>query len=180
MIKLADIHDPRIGKSILKILDVCDRDFLPPLSHRMTTSDSHLAMTVAMPDGPKAYFQGLKEQALLVYFDEEEITGFMSFKHSYVQTELKRNIPSNHVTTVCLMPTARNKGICASFYGFMENGLPSNLQAPFISTRTWSLNDAHLHLLEKLGFLLITTLKNDRGDGIDTVYYAKPVARKVV
>jgi len=43
----------------------------------------------------------------------------------------------------------------------------------WIATRTWSLNSAHIHILEKLGFALVKRLVDHRGPGIDTVYYGK-------
>jgi RimJ/RimL family protein N-acetyltransferase len=40
-------------------------------------------------------------------------------------------------------------------------------------TRTWSTNAAHIAILGKFGFSQIARIENDRGEGIDTVYFAK-------
>ncbi len=45
----------------------------------------------------------------------------------------------------------------------------------FVATRTWSTNNSHMHLLDKKGFDLVSRLINDRGNNIDTVYYAKKI-----
>ena len=42
-----------------------------------------------------------------------------------------------------------------------------------IFTRTWSTNAAHIKILDKFNFEIIKCIENDRGDGIDTVYFAK-------
>ena len=40
-----------------------------------------------------------------------------------------------------------------------------------VSTRTWSLNHAQLHELAKRGYRQLALLKDDRGPGVDTVYF---------
>lgn len=42
-----------------------------------------------------------------------------------------------------------------------------------IFTRTWSTNFAHIKILQAFGFETVKVLKNDRGSGIDTVYFKK-------
>ena len=42
-----------------------------------------------------------------------------------------------------------------------------------IFTRTWSTNEAHIKILMKFDFEIMSVLKNDRGEGIDTVYFKK-------
>ena len=37
--------------------------------------------------------------------------------------------------------------------------------------RTWSTNRAQAHLMPELGFEEVLRLPNDRGCGVDTVYY---------
>ena len=43
-----------------------------------------------------------------------------------------------------------------------------------IALRTWSTNAAQLRLMEKLGFTCVLRLPDDRGPGVDTVYYRLP------
>ena len=123
--------------------------------------------------GPRAYFSGLKEQILLVFCLSGKAVGFMSFRFGNKCGELKNHVPANYVTTVCVSSAARGKGVCTKFYNFLLSGLPQHLRSPFTATRTWNSNDSHLKILDKLGFKLITTLKNHRDKGVDTVYYAR-------
>lgn len=44
-----------------------------------------------------------------------------------------------------------------------------------VTTRTWSTNHSHIHVLMKLGFELVKKIDNSRGEGVDTVYYRKIV-----
>ena len=37
--------------------------------------------------------------------------------------------------------------------------------------RTWSTNAAQMHLMGKLGYVERARLVDDRGEGVDTVYY---------
>ena len=45
-----------------------------------------------------------------------------------------------------------------------------------IGVRTWNSNNAHLKILGQTGFELVSTIKNDRGAGIDAVYCKKSLA----
>ena len=47
-----------------------------------------------------------------------------------------------------------------------------------MALRTWSTNKAQLHLMEKMDFHCETRLKNDRGEGIDTLYFVKEITGK--
>ena len=49
--------------------------------------------------------------------------------------------------------------------------VPEDVREPYVTTRTWDSNDRHLDLLSDLGFELLTRIEDDRGEGIDTVYY---------
>ena len=69
-----------------------------------------------------------------------------------------------------LTKEARGKGLTQKMYDFLFNNLYANSN---IFTRTWSTNFAHLKILTKFGFELIKTIPNDRGENIDTVYFAK-------
>lgn len=42
-----------------------------------------------------------------------------------------------------------------------------------LKTRTWSTNDAHIHILQSIGFVMVKNIDNDRGIGINTLYFEK-------
>lgn len=105
-----------------------------------------------------------------MYIEEDKVLGFMSYIPHHVLEirgiEEKREV--NYVSTVIVHPDCRGKKVTEMFY----RELMEISDVP-LATRTWNSNSAHLHILEKLGFELAATLKDDRGKGIDTVYYVK-------
>jgi ribosomal protein S18 acetylase RimI-like enzyme len=70
-------------------------------------------------------------------------------------------------------PKARGKGVTTALY----QKLFTEYEKVNIFTRTWSTNFAHIKILGKYGFEVIKILKDDRGIGIDTVYFKK--AKKI-
>lgn len=58
-------------------------------------------------------------------------------------------------------------------YAEAEKGYRSKISGSRITLRTWSTNGAQEHILDKLGYSLVRRLKDDRGEGIDTVYFVK-------
>ena len=115
-----------------------------------------------------AYFNNLMNQEIIVAIENGELVGFMSFKFNYVCDYIKEEfLPNVYVSTVIVNPKFRGKGITKLFYKFINN----NFQDYHIFTRTWSTNIGHLKILQTLNFEQIVSIKNDRGVGIDTVYY---------
>lgn len=54
-----------------------------------------------------------------------------------------------------------------------QKRISSKISGSRITLRTWSTNGAQEHILDKLGYSLVRRLKDDRGEGIDTVYFVK-------
>lgn len=136
-----------------------DADFVPPLSGRQSTVQNNLnGINVGQHALPTAYFEQLKQQSNLLAVENGKLAAFMSYMPGH---EL-----GYYVSTIIVDKKLRNRGIAKSLYEEMIlcGKLP-------LATRTWSRNYAHLHILEQLGFEKIKTIKNDRAEGIDTVYY---------
>ncbi|OLO42862.1 hypothetical protein BTR23_02355 [Alkalihalophilus pseudofirmus] len=160
-------------EQVWDLLCECDREFIPPLSARNSSYQGVLSGTTATDELPTAYYKEMLGQLFLVAEYQENIIGFMTFKHNYECEELKKVLPNNYITTICVNKDIRNKGITKKFYHFMENKLPEEYRLPYITTRTWNANVAHIRVLEKLGFKVEETLLNHRGEGIDTIYFSK-------
>ena len=47
-----------------------------------------------------------------------------------------------------------------------------------IFTRTWSTNASQMNILPKMQFCELERIPNDRGDGIDTVYFCREPQQK--
>lgn len=77
------------------------------------------------------------------------------------------------MTTLCIDPEWRGQGISESLYILAEKEIRAVYPGAPITLRTWSSNQAQKHILEKMGYHTVKRLKDDRGEGIDTVYYVK-------
>lgn len=163
-----------VKKDVWEILCESDQEFVPPLSARESSYQSELNSSLGEVK-PYSYFEIMKDQCFLVAREKKSraFLGFLSFRKDYYCPELVNFSPSNYITTICVNKNYRGRGITSLFYKYMEKSLPSNCQSLNLTTRTWSSNNSHLHILDKLGFELVVTLKDHRGAGIDTVYYAK-------
>ena len=148
---------------IWDILCATDQEFIPPLSSRESTTQSNL-LAVKSTSTPKTYFEELLKQSFLLA-EEEEVQGFLSYRTNHIIKELS-DLSCTYISTVIVSPKYRGQGITAELYNKLI-ALTDNC----LVTRTWSSNHAHLHILKKLGFVEVLCLKDDRGPGIDTVYY---------
>jgi hypothetical protein len=173
-IEITDVDptEDAIQEAIWKLLVLIDHEFIPPLSTREGTTtmmfNSSKTMTAA---GPRAYFENILEQKIIMAQVGGDWVGFLSFQHNYRLELLGGCNPCNYLTTIGVSPYFRNIGIAKSMYQFILNDLIPELQSPYWATRTWSTNNDHLRLLNKIGFSHAVTFENHRGDGIDTVYY---------
>jgi ribosomal protein S18 acetylase RimI-like enzyme len=177
-------------EEIWEILCLCDHEYVPSLSSRNSTSQINLrdrADSTAIPCNhlttedmdkkPHAYFRELRNQQFILAEVEDRLVGFLSFKTEYICDALADFGHSNYITTVCVKPEHRGRGILKHLYDYMENGLPASVKCRRIATRTWSGNDAQIHTLMERGYELLQTLVNDRGAGIDTLYFGKEVIK---
>jgi ribosomal protein S18 acetylase RimI-like enzyme len=177
-----NVAEKFILDGIWSLLQACNTEFVPPLSTRESSCQRNLANGGTTATEPREYFNMLREQAFLLAVEPTTcgIAGFMSFRHNYECLELAGYQPGNYVTTICVNKDFRNQGITRLFYREITQGLPLRYKLPYVSTRTWSSNDAHIHLLEKLEFSVVARLKDHRGPGIDTIYFAKKVSDELL
>lgn len=169
----------REKESIWEILCECDGEFFPPLSARESSSQKNLLVNGQGKTGakPETYYREMIQQNFILAYEtsdgETEVVGFMTFKKQYICEALAKFGESLYITTVCVRKEYRNRGVMKALYRHMETEIPKICKSSGISTRTWSLNKAQLHELEKRGYERIAVLKDDRGPGVDTVYFGK-------
>ena len=61
------------------------------------------------------------------------------------------------------------RGVAKALYQRMEE-----LARPgIVSLRTWSTNHAQIAVLKRRGYDCVRRIADDRGEGIDTIYFAK-------
>ena len=70
------------------------------------------------------------------------------------------------VTTLVVAPAFRGRGIAQELYREV-----ARVMGP-VSTTSWTGNEAHQHVLAKLGFVHVASIPNDRGLGFDTEFFA--------
>lgn len=155
---------------ILKMLYDADKEFVPPLSSRSSSTQSVLTDTERKTDGVLSYFESLKKQRFLVATDNDKLLGFVSFRENYSNDIIKgKDLPNIYISTLIVKPEGRGKGLTKLMYKELLKIYLDRL----VFTRTWSTNFAHIKILSYFGFETLKTLKNDRGNGIDTIYFKK-------
>jgi len=158
------------------ILCQCDADFYPRLSARNSSYQKDLKSSGVAEEKPTAYFEGMIEQYFILAYEGEEVVGFMTFKQNYECEALQEFGTSLYITTVCVRKEKRGRGIMKEMYRVMEQEAAKCCSCNRISTRTWSLNDAQIHELAKRGYEKLCVLVDDRGPGVDTVYFGMVIS----
>lgn len=167
-----DHLEERQKADIWSLLKAVDREFIPPLSSRNSTSQSQLNPGESEgEEEPWAYYEMMVEQEFVLTIEEDKVVGFLTYipDREVCYPIKNKTVIADYISTIAVSPDYRNRGITRQMYRtFLENS-----HAKVIATRTWSLNHAHIHILESMGFELAETIIDDRGEGIDTVYYQK-------
>lgn len=161
---------------IWEILCQCDEDFYPPLSARNSSSQKQLkeedGSSMEKNGEPTVYFEEMiRQDFILAYADNGKVVGFMTFKKDYICEALEPFGASLYITTICVRNECRGQHTMDALYDHMENEVTSECGCEKVSTRTWSLNTAHLHELRRRGYSEIAVLKDDRGEGVGTIYF---------
>ncbi len=184
------LHDEAITKQVRDLLITYDDAFIPPLSQRESSTQEALgpAAGSGSDHAIDKYLAALSEQHFILALDtdgaEDRVAAFLSFRQHYTCRDLGGDRhPCNYVTTVLVDEPYRGLRLTYDLYSELfafivdEGGILEP-----VATRTWDSKDAskangaHIHILEQLGFSLVKRLRDDRGDGIDTVYYRKDLS----
>ncbi|MCU6763685.1 Uncharacterised protein [uncultured Roseburia sp.] len=167
-------------EQVWEILCQCDDEFYPPLSARNSSAQKQLKAapgeTMIKSGQPTVYFEEMiKQQFLLAYDDTGCVIGFMTFKTDYICEALEDFGTSLYITTICVRKHCRGQSVMGKLYDYMEAEGTKICNCPRVSTRTWSLNGAHMNGLARRGYEKLVVLKDDRGPGVDTIYYGHVV-----
>ncbi len=153
---------------ILSMLIEGDKEFVPPLSVRSSTTQSYLTGGKNMSGGVTDYFNELKKQRILVATENNKLLGFVSFRENFMNDKItEKELPNIYISTLLVAPDGRGKGLTTAMYSFLF----SEYKNVNIFTRTRSTNMAHINILSRFNFETMCVRKNDRGEGIDTVYF---------
>lgn len=154
---------------VWEILSANDAEFLPPLSARYDTTQESLSGGKISAAGPKKYFESICCQNFIFAVEDGKVAGFLSYIPRYSVKTAEGEENCAYVSTVIVRPEFRKRGLTRGMYEELFKAESGKNTA----TRTWSTNAAHIGLLKKLGFDEVLRIENDRGAGIDTVYYIK-------
>ncbi|MFC7021250.1 MULTISPECIES: GNAT family N-acetyltransferase [Haloarcula] len=171
MVTVEFVRDPRpYGSEIRRLLAEANDEFVPPLASREGTTQT-AGLDEQRNDALEDYHEQCMDQSFVLAHADDDVYGFLSFRQDYATEALGDYIPSNYVSTIIVDEARRREGYARRMYETLLTDLPPSARAPYVTTRTWSTNDGHLTLLEELGFECLARLEDDRGEGIDTVYY---------
>lgn len=176
MIKLLEFRTcsglrPGLKQQVLDILRGCDDEVTPPLSQR----GGLVAMGPGAgerPMGIERYADELSTQEFILAFDDNILAGFMAYRTDYTPEALKHVLADNkcvYINMLAVRPMYRRMGVASSLYR-------SLLAMPVyknhaITLRTGSDNVRHHRVLERLDFQEAARIPNERGPGVDTMYY---------
>jgi ribosomal protein S18 acetylase RimI-like enzyme len=171
--KVYTIHQKKLSEvyqdDVWNILCNSDKEFIPPLSERNSTTLKSFSQKKLDNGRPVEYFKQMLKQEFILALVEGKAIGFISFTPDYLLQVEGKEFECDYITTVVVSPEFRGRGITREMYHTLfENRRNKNL-----ATRTWSTNYGHLYLLDTMGFKTIALLPNDRIEGIDTIYFLK-------
>lgn len=151
------------------LLESCGDGFVPPLSTRTSTHQTDLRSIGEQGTQPGGYFSELWRQPFVLALSEGRVVAFLSYIVDYPVECGGGRLLTTYVTTICVDPGFRRRGIATALYRLLERRADSRC----LSVRTWSTNVAQMTLLQALGYQELVRIHDDRGRGIDTVYYLK-------
>ena len=166
---LTEAEKIKYSEDILEMMRISDKDFVPPLSSRTSTTQSDLSGSGN--GGIELYFQEMIKQKVLGAFEGERLFGIVSFREDY-ESDVVKDLPNIYISTLFLHPDSGGKGVRKELYSYLFYDLYPERS---VFTRTWSTNAAHIKILDFFKFDLFCRIENDRGEGIDTVYFKKKV-----
>ena len=156
---------------ILEMMREADRDFVPPLSARTSSVQKDLSSAVSCENGIELYYEEMNRQEILGAFEGDLLLGFVSFRKNYSNDVIGEDtFPNVYMSTLILKSLAKGKGLTVKLYDHLFHVLYPECS---VYTRTWSTNAPHARILDKFSFEEIKRLVDDRGPGIDTVYFRK-------
>lgn len=166
---LTEAQKLQYQEQILEMLRQSDKEFIPPLSARSSTTQADLSGGNATQEGVFPYFKEMRKQQILGAFEDGVLLAFVSFRENYTNDSVHVECPNIYLSTLVMRPEARGKHLTQDMYRHLFFDLYPTCH---IYTRTWSTNMAHITILGRFGFREHCRLENDRGPGLDTVYFA--------
>lgn len=145
---------------IHRFMKLVNDDFTPPLDGRNVNIEERIQDTFDKPDSGYLIVESQTMDSNI------SIIGLIGFNKHWES----RN--DAYINFLAIHPEYRGLGLSSK----LESELESKLELEgiqYINVCTWSTNKPVLNFYEKRNYQLNHVLKNDRGNGIDTIYYCK-------
>lgn len=154
--KPLNVERARAGdfNQLREFFHLVDAEFLPPLSERDSVDD---LVWRYLDD---------KESDCMICRNGMSISAAVAFEY------LNQQHSSVYLTFFAVHPQHRRQGMGLAYRLKILTWLKQQGVQEVI-TRTWSTNRAMCRLNEQVGFLVDYVIPDDRGPGIDTIYYKK-------
>lgn len=143
----------RDWKEFVDFVKEADTEFVPPLLDRA--------------EFVHQLKNGLNNRALIAVDTNNEFVAAAMYQTDHCGDE-----DSVYLTFFRVVPNHRNLGIGFWFRQLLLKHLKAKGFKSLV-TRTWSSNSEMIRLIEKTGFYPTKVIKNDRGPGIDTLYFER-------
>lgn len=140
-------------KGFVDFVKKADSEFIPPLFERAEFVDQ--------------LKNGLNNRALITVDKNNKFVAAAMYETDYCGDK-----DSAYLTFFRVVPEHRNLGIGFWFRQLLLKHLKAE-GFKCVVTRTWSSNTEMIRLIEKTGFSPTKRIKNDRGPGIDTLYFER-------
>ena len=119
--------------------------------------------------GLKTILNKWKKQRFTVCVDGDVLLSFVQYKENFTNDKISNDdLPNIYLSTI-IRPEYRGQKVTQNLYGTLFDIYKDSC----VFTRTRSTNAPHIKILLKFDFETIATLKNDRGIGVDTIYFSK-------
>lgn len=171
LILLGEAEKNTYREQILDMMRVADNDFVPPMSARFSPFQSDLSGGESTENGILRYYNSMIKESMLCAVEDGKVLGFVTYVENMKNKVFPEGaMPNLYICTLIVRPEARGRGLTYKMYDHLFDELCPKHS---LFTRTWSTNFAHSSILKKYGFDEIHRIANDRGEGIDTVYFGK-------
>ena len=171
---------PRLRFGLHDLVRAANLEFVPPLGFRGPMKDFALeeaasaAASAQVEAEPVKYLEQMDGQPAILALDEDgTLLGFASFVENRDLSESLGVVATIYLSTIIVGSNARRRGVAAKLYEALFRHARTLDDAAIIVTRTWSTNASHIPLLGRLGFSVAKRLPDDRGPGVDTLYFRK-------
>jgi len=144
-------------EKLTKFMELVDSEFYPPLSSR--------------PGGIKGRISGTLlrgETNYLIAEVEGKVAGVIGYRKNWSGTQ------EAYISFIAVHPEYRRIGIARS----LDTALMQKLSIDGIShvnITTWFTNPDVCKMYRQMGYHIFRILKNDRGAGVDTIYFKKAI-----